>query len=357
MDVRDFDFELPPELIAQEPPVERGTARLLCVDRGTGALAHTTVEHLPRLLRQGDVIVVNNTRVFPARLLGRRVPSGGAVECLLVGRVSDTPPQASAEGGEYWQALMHPGQKLQPGARVQFGQNPVIHGEVIERRFHGRRVIRLWTDDGRSIDDAVDAVGHVPLPPYIKREDRLEDRERYQTLFARERGSVAAPTAGLHFSRDLTASLERQGVEIVEITLHVGYGTFQPVRVSSVEDHRIDPERFQIADAAARSINCARSEGRRVLAVGTTTTRALEAVAAAHGGELVGGEGSTDLFMFPGFRFRVVQGLLTNFHLPQSSLLMLVSAFGGHQHVMAAYAAAIAERYRFYSYGDAMLVV
>src|SRR6266853_2821733 len=265
MDVRDFDFELPPELIAQEPPVERGTARLLCVDRGTGALAHTTVEHLPRLLRQGDVIVVNNTRVFPARLLGRRVPSGGAVECLLVGRASDTPPQASAEGGEYWQALMHPGQKLQPGARVQFGQNPVIHGEVIERRFHGRRVIRLWTDDGRSIDDAVDAVGHVPLPPYIKREDRLEDRERYQTMFARERGAVAAPTAGLHFTPALIDALQARGIRIAPITLHVGPGTFLPVRTERVEDHRMHRERYFVPDETARALD--RAE--RVIAVGT----------------------------------------------------------------------------------------
>jgi S-adenosylmethionine:tRNA ribosyltransferase-isomerase len=329
MDVRDFDFDLPPELIAQEPPAERGTARMLCLDRSTGALTHTTIEHLTRFLRQGDVLVVNNTRVFAARLLGHRVPSGGAVECLLVGRVADDEQTASAGEGEYWHALMHPGQKLRPGARVQFGQAPLIHGEVI---------------------------GHVPLPPYIKRDDRLEDRERYQTLFARRRGSVAAPTAGLHFTRQLTLALEQQGVEIAEITLHVGYGTFQPVRVSKVEDHRIEPERFEISDAAARSISCARREGRRVVAVGTTTTRALEAVAAAHDGELVAGEGSTGLFIFPGFDFRVVRGLLTNFHLPQSSLLMLVSAFGSHRYVMDAYAAAIAERYRFYSYGDAMLI-
>lgn len=356
MDVRDFDFDLPPELIAQEPPAERGTARMLCVDRRTGALTHTTVAHLTRFLRDGDVLVVNNTRVFAARLLGHRVPSGGAVECLLIGRVADDELPASADEGEYWHALMHPGQKLRPGERVQFGQAPLIHGEVIDRRFHGRRVIRLWTSDGTSIDSAVDAIGHVPLPPYIKRDDRLEDRERYQTLFARRRGSVAAPTAGLHFTRQLTLALEQQGVEIAEITLHVGYGTFQPVRVAKVEDHRIEPERFEISDAAARSISCARREGRRVVAVGTTTTRALEAVAAAHDGELVAGEGSTALFISPGFDFRVVRGLLTNFHLPQSSLLMLVSAFGSHRYVMDAYAAAIAERYRFYSYGDAMLI-
>jgi len=356
MDVRDFDFALPPELIAQEAAAERGTARMLYLDRQTGAIAHSTVEHLPDFLRQGDVLVVNNTRVFPARLLGRRVPSGGAVECLLVGRVADAEQPASAGGGEYWHALMHPGQKLRPGAQVQFGEAPVIHGEVIERRFHGRRVIRLWTEGGLSIDAAVDAIGHVPLPPYIKREDRPDDRDRYQTLFARRRGSVAAPTAGLHFTRPLIAALEQRGIEVVEITLHVGYGTFQPVRVAQVEEHRIEPERFEIPEAAARLINGAGLEGRRVLAVGTTTTRALEAVAATHDGRLVAGGGSTNLFIFPGFTFRIVSGLLTNFHLPQSSLLMLVSAFGGYRHVMDAYAAAIEERYRFYSYGDAMLI-
>jgi S-adenosylmethionine:tRNA ribosyltransferase-isomerase len=356
MDVRDFDFALPPELIAQEAAAERGTARMLYLDRQTGAIAHSTVEHLPDFLRQGDVLVVNNTRVFPARLLGRRVPSGGAVECLLVGRVADAERRPSAGNGEYWHALMHPGQKLRPGARVQFGEAPVIHGEVIERRFHGRRIVRLWTEGGLSIDTAVDAIGHVPLPPYIKRDDRPDDRDRYQTLFARRRGSVAAPTAGLHFTPPLIGALEQRGIEVVEITLHVGYGTFQPVRVAQVEEHRIEPERFEIPEAAARSINSAGLDGRRVLAVGTTTTRALEAVAAAHDGRLVAGEGSTDLFIFPGFTFRIVCGLLTNFHLPQSSLLMLVSAFGGYRRVMDAYAAAIEERYRFYSYGDAMLI-
>jgi S-adenosylmethionine:tRNA ribosyltransferase-isomerase len=356
MDVRDFDFDLPSELIAQEPAAIRGTSRMLYVDRRTGALTHTSVERLPRFVRSGDVLVVNNTRVFPARLLGRRVPSGGAVECLLVGRIPDDRQASSSAQGEYWEALMHPGQKLRPGSQVQFGETPVIHGEVIERRFHGRRVIRLWTTDGSSLEGAIDTIGHVPLPPYIKRADRADDRDRYQTMFARQRGSVAAPTAGLHFTAPLTAALEREGVDVVEITLHVGYGTFQPVRVTRVEEHRVEAERFDIPETAAQSINQATREGRRVLAVGTTTTRALEAVAAAHDGQVAAGTGSTDLFIYPGFTFRVVQGLLTNFHLPQSSLLMLVSAFGGYRHIMDAYAAAITEGYRFYSYGDAMLI-
>jgi S-adenosylmethionine:tRNA ribosyltransferase-isomerase len=227
---------------------------------------------------------------------------------------------------------------------------------VIERRFHGRRVIRLWTDDATSVDQAIDAIGHVPLPPYIKRDDQPADRDGYQTVFARDRGSIAAPTAGLHFTTPLLNALAARGVEIAEITLHVGYGTFQPVRVERVEDHRLEPEQYEISDAAASAINRAAADGRRVIAVGTTTTRTLEAVSRANGGRLVAGGGSTDLFIYPGFQFRVVNGLLTNFHLPQSSLLMLVAAFAGRERVLAAYHAAIADGYRFYSYGDAMLV-
>ncbi len=356
MDVRDFDFPLPPELIAQEPPADRASARLLVVDRATAALSHTRIAALPEILRPGDLIVVNNTRVFPARLIGHRIPSGGAVECLLVRRLpSDTP--GASEGDETWEALMHPGQKLHPGARVIFEGRPRISGEVLDRKFFGRRVIRLRTDDGSPLDRAIDAIGHVPLPPYIKREDRTGDRDRYQTVFARERGSVEAPTAGLHFTPDLLAALAARDVETAEITLHVGYGTFQPVRAERVEDHRIEGERYEITAAAAAAINRALDEGRRVIAVGTTTTRTLEAVGHAHGGRAVAGRGTTDLFIYPGFEFRVVGALLTNFHMPKSSLLMLVAAFGGRELVRTAYDAAVAERYRFYSYGDAMLIV
>ena len=352
MDVREFDFDLPPELIAQEPAEQRGAARLLQLDRHTGRIVHGSIRDLPQVLCEGDVLVVNNTRVFPARLLGRRVPSGGAVECLLIGREG----QDGRDGreGQDWQALMHPGQKLHPGARVVFEGDVTLHGEVLEQRFFGRRVIRLSREDGGSIDEAIEAIGHMPLPPYITRRDRPDDRERYQTVFARERGSVAAPTAGLHFTPGLNASLAARGIDIVEITLHVGYGTFQPVRVDRVEDHRIEPEPFTISESAALAINRAKDGGRRIIAVGTTTTRTLEA--AARDGRVAAGTGTTDLFIFPGFSFRLVQGLLTNFHLPRSSLLMLVSAFGGVAPVRAAYAEAIAQGYRFYSYGDAMLV-
>jgi S-adenosylmethionine:tRNA ribosyltransferase-isomerase len=355
MDVRAFDFDLPPELIAQEPASDRGAARLLCLDRETGATSHAAVTSLPERLVPGDLVVVNDTRVFPARLLGRRVPSGGAVECLLVNRLHPT-----GLDDVRWEALMHPGQKLREGAEVIFegsAAQPTVHGEVLERRFHGRRVIRLWTGDGSPVDDAVDAIGHVPLPPYIKRADRPDDRDRYQTVFARARGSVAAPTAGLHFSRALVEALGDRGVEMARITLHVGYGTFQPVRTERVEDHRLEPERYEIGETAAAAINRALDGGRRVIAVGTTTTRTLEAVAGAHGGRIVAGEGATDLFIFPGFEFRVIRGLLTNFHLPRSSLLMLVSAFAGREHVLQAYREAVERGYRFYSYGDAMLVL
>ena len=391
MDVRDFDFELPPELIAQEPSAERGGARLLHLDRRTGVIAHTRVSALPDLLRPGDLVVVNNTRVFPARLLGRRVPSGGAVECLLIqhldsgsdpGQTEVRPrsdptrvfpreistrvrpgsdlgltPGSPGSGTGFWEALVHPGQKLKPGARVVFEGNHTIHGEILERRFFGRRLLRLWTDDGSPLDEAVDAIGHMPLPPYIKRDDRFEDRERYQTVFAQTRGSIAAPTAGLHFTPQLVTALRDRGIDLASITLHVGYGTFQPIRVERVEDHVLDAERYDISADAATAINRARADGQRVIAVGTTTTRTLEAVARANNGTIAAGRGETDLFLYPGAEFLIVRGLLTNFHLPQSSLLMLVSAFAGRDRIRSAYDAAIAERYRFYSYGDAMLIL
>jgi S-adenosylmethionine:tRNA ribosyltransferase-isomerase len=240
---------------------------------------------------------------------------------------------------------------------VVFEGNHTIHGEILERRYFGRRLVRLWTADGSPLDEAVDAIGHMPLPPYIKRDDRAEDRDRYQTVFANSRGSIAAPTAGLHFTPQLLTSLADRGVEIADLTLHVGYGTFQPIRVDRVEDHVLDAERYEISDTTAAAINHARSQGRRVIAVGTTTTRTLEAVARSNNGAIVAGRGETDLFLYPGAEFLVVGGLLTNFHLPQSSLLMLVSAFAGRDRIRTAYDAAIARRYRFYSYGDAMLIL
>ena len=347
MNVSDFDYALPGEFIAQFPLPERDAARLLVLARDTGAITHAAIRELPRFLRAGDLLVLNDTRVFPARLLGRRVPSGGAVECLLLARLDE----------ERWEALVHPGQKLRPGGRVVFERGGrALQGEVLERKFYGRRVIRLRADTGQGIDDAIDAIGHVPLPPYIRRADEASDRERYQTVFAKARGSVAAPTAGLHLTTALLARLAADGLERVEITLHVGYGTFKPVRVERVEDHRVDPERFLIPEDAARAINTASAAGRRVVAVGTTTTRALES-AGREDRRVAPGAGETDLFIRPGFEFRIVNGLLTNFHLPRSSLLMLVCAFAGREKVLAAYREAVERGYRFYSYGDAMLIL
>jgi S-adenosylmethionine:tRNA ribosyltransferase-isomerase len=357
VDVSEFDFDLPSDLIAQEPSADRGGSRLLVVDRSSGALTDARVTDLPRFLRAGDLLVVNNTRVFPARLLGRRAPSGGAVECLLVRPMPRSVPSTGCGAGSTWEALVHPGQKLKPGARVVFEGSHTLHCEILEQRFFGRRLVRLWTEDGASVDAAIDAIGHMPLPPYIKRQDRPDDRDRYQTMFAHDRGSIAAPTAGLHFTPALVAALAARGIDTAQITLHIGYGTFKPVRVDRVEDHRVEAERYEIGEAAAGAIARAMADGRRVVAVGTTTTRTLEGVASTRDGAVVAGAGETDLFIYPGFRFRVVSGLMTNFHLPRSSLLMLVSAFAGRELVRSAYDAAIARRYRFYSYGDSMLVI
>jgi S-adenosylmethionine:tRNA ribosyltransferase-isomerase len=375
--VADFDYELPEDLIAQEP-APRGESRLMVLDRASDAVQHTRIGALPSFLRAGDLLVVNNTRVFAARMLGHRVPSGGAVECLLLRREPGSrgdgglgvagpgssavqlsgPPAPHPPGSQIWSALMHPGQKLKPGAIVRFdGPAGVLVAEVLERHYFGRRTIRLRAESGGDVDVLVDALGHVPLPPYIRRHDTAADRERYQTIFARSRGSVAAPTAGLHFTPGLVSELARRGVEIVEVTLHVGYGTFKPVRAAVVEEHVVDPEEYEIDDTVAAAIQRAAAEGRRIVAVGTTTTRALEDAAVGGGGRVRPGRSMASVFISPGFRFQIVGALLTNFHLPRSSLLMLVAAFAGRERVLAAYGEAVAARYRFYSYGDAMLVV
>ena len=347
MDVRDFDFHLPPDLIAQEPLAERDSARLLRLGRVDGTVAHATIRDLPGFLQPGDLIVINNTRVFPARLLGHRLPSGGAVECLLIAPVSDGT----------WEALVHPGQKLKPGAQFAFDGPGALRGEILERGVYGRRIVRLWSEEGRPIDEVVDAIGHMPLPPYIKRPDRDADRERYQTVFARARGSIAAPTAGLHFTPEILERIGARGIEIAEVTLHVGLGTFQPVRAANVEDHQLHREWYEISAEAARGINAAKQHRRRVIAVGTTTARTLEYAAQQAGGERVEtGTGEADLFIYPGYKFRVVDALLTNFHLPQSTLLMLVCALGAKDFVMSAYRHAVEAGYRFYSYGDCMFV-
>jgi S-adenosylmethionine:tRNA ribosyltransferase-isomerase len=385
MDVSDFDFDLPDQLIAQDPPEQRGDSRLLVMDRASGAIRHATFAALADLLRPGDVLAVNDTRVFPARLLGRRIPSGGAVECLLVRPLttSNSPehPTPDQEGGptpgrasrdvlgvgpakpldagsfQEWEALVHPGQKLKPGAQVLFEGNGVaIQGEILERRFFGRRTVRLRAE-GADLETAIGRIGHIPLPPYIRRGDRPSDHERYQTVYAKERGSIAAPTAGLHFTDTLLDRLSASGIEQVRITLHVGYGTFKPVRSDRVEDHTVDAERFSVTPEAADALTRAHRDGRRIIAVGTTTTRALESLDVTDDGLVLPRSGEATLFIHPGHRFRLVTGLITNFHLPRSSLLMLVAAFGGRDQVMNAYREAVTAGYRFYSYGDAMIVM
>lgn len=347
--VSDFDFELPDDLIAQHPR-GRGESRLLVVDRATGTWQESRVADLPRWLHAGDLLVANDTRVFPARLLGRRQPGGGRAECLLLERI---------ELNSDWWALVNPGPKLHPGARVDFSDPDRAPGitltaDVLEVDATGRRRVRL-SSTGAPVADAIDRLGHIPLPPYIRRLDTDDDRVRYQTMFAKATGSIAAPTAGLHFDQPLMDALAAAGVARTMVTLHVGYGTFKPVKVTEVSEHRVDAERWEVTPESARMIAQTRVRGGRIVAVGTTTTRALESAALATG-QVEAGSGATDLCITPGHRFKAVDALLTNFHLPQSSLLLLVAAFGGRDLVLAAYRDAIARRFAFYSYGDAMLI-
>jgi S-adenosylmethionine:tRNA ribosyltransferase-isomerase len=348
--VSSFDFELPEALIAQEAR-PRGRSRLLVVDRALGTFVEHPIAALPSLLTPGDRLVANDTRVFPARLIGKRLPGGGAGECLLLERA----------GGDQWLALVHPGQRLKTGSQMIF-DDPVrapgvqLRATILDRRFFGRRLVQLAAEGAASVDAAVDRLGHIPLPPYIRRGDRADDRERYQTVYAASRGSIAAPTAGLHFDAAMLDALRRAGIEWTTVTLHVGYGTFKPVRVDDVEDHVVDPERYEIAAGAAAAMNDTRRQGRRIVAVGTTTTRALEG-AATQDGSIQAASGATDLFIRPGHQFKAIDGLLTNFHLPKSSLLMLVAAFAGQDLTLEAYRHAVREGFHFYSYGDAMLVI
>ena len=335
---------LPPERIAQQPLADRAASRLLVLDRDSGALRHHFFDDLPALLRPGDLLVVNRSRVFPARLLGKRPGSGGRVEVLLL--------RALTEGGE-WEALVRPGRRLRAGDAVRVGSDLSV--EVLSSPYgaDARRRVRL--EAAGDLWEAIERRGHTPLPPYVTRPDRQEDRARYQTVYARERGSVAAPTAGLHFTTALLERLAARGVHHAEVVLHVGPGTFRPVKVDDVEDHRVEPEPFVIPDETADRIAATRRRGSRVVCVGTTTVRALETRARADG-RVEAGAGETDCVIVPGFRFKATDALITNFHLPRSSLLLLVAAFAGRERVLAAYAEAIRLGYRFYSYGDAMLI-
>jgi S-adenosylmethionine:tRNA ribosyltransferase-isomerase len=351
--ITDFDFELPPELIAQHPPAERGTSRMLAVDRRSGSLHDTHFSEFPSLLRPGDLLVLNDSRVIPARLYARRTlrrereKPTGRIEVML------TEPAGENE----WRALVRPGRKIAIGEQLVFPApdgSMALEAEVLERGEFGERLLRF-----APVEDffgALERIGHIPLPPYIHRDDQGADRERYQTVFAHERGSVAAPTAGLHFTQATLEAIRARGVAIARITLHVGLGTFAPLRVERVADVRLHSERYWISTATADAVNRAKREGRRVVAVGTTVVRTLEAAARSLEGKLEPHGGQTEIFIQPGFDFRVVNALLTNFHLPQSSLLILVSAFAGRESTRAAYAHAVRDRYRFFSYGDCMFL-
>lgn len=351
----DFHFDLPAELISQEPPAERGASRLLHLDRTTGAVQDHVFADLPQLLRADDMLVINDTRVMPARLHGIK-ESGGRVE-LLVERVLDEHRFIA---------------QCRSSKRPKSGQTLHLEGGVVARVIGQREEFyELEMVTIESVDQVLDRTGHVPLPPYISRPDQPLDRERYQTVYARHPGAVAAPTAGLHFDGRMLESLGALGIEVVPVTLHVGAGTFQPLRVDNVREHRMHQERTDIKADAARRINAAKAAGRRVIAVGTTVVRVLESAARRPGGDAAAGavqglnaaasvapgSGETDIFIYPGYSFRVVDGLITNFHLPESTLLMLVCAFAGTDPVLAAYRHAIERRYRFFSYGDAMLVL
>jgi len=394
--VSDFHYHLPEELIAQEPLADRAASRMLHLDASNGGFEDLRFREFPELLRPSDLVVFNNTRVFPARLYGRR---GGlkaqavsrrnpAAGDFLQGRIEVLlTRQLRAEPNE-WECLVRPGRKIGVGERLFFGEHDELQAEVIGRGEFGERTIRFVAKRPGSLFDSapskiptsraenaremghprfssadmdeffglVEKIGHVPLPPYIGRADSEGDRERYQTVYARERGSVAAPTAGLHFTPEILERMRERGIETAEITLHVGLGTFQPVRVERVEEHQLHSEAYSISADAATNIHLARSQSRRVVAIGTTTVRTLEHAAQQGAGEVRVGAGEANLFIHPGYRFQVVRALLTNFHLPQSTLLMLVCALGGKENVLRAYEHAVSERYRFYSYGDCMLV-
>jgi len=348
----DFDFELPPDLIATRPIEPRDAARLLVVDRATGEIADRVFRDLPDLLEPGDLLVGNDAKVIPARLHGRRADTGGAVEVFLL----------RAEGARRWRALVNPGRRLRPGVRVAFeGGASCVVAEVLET---GERLVDFEGAAGAEIDvlGLAERIGAVPLPPYLRRDADAADRTDYQTVYARVPGAVAAPTAGLHVTPGVLARLATHGVGFASVTLDVGPGTFRPVTVDDLDDHQMDEETFDVPAATAEAIACTHAAGGRVVALGTTVVRTLEAAATGSSGasEDVGrvpaGRGATRLFVKPGYRFRVIDALVTNFHLPKSTLLVLVSAFGGSELVRRAYAHAVANRYRFYSYGDAMLV-
>jgi S-adenosylmethionine:tRNA ribosyltransferase-isomerase len=342
MRIEEFDYHLPLSLIAQYPSSQRGETSLMILHRQTGVFEHQAFQDIAKSLRAGDLLVMNNTRVLPARLIGKK-ETGGRIEMLLI-------PSWNGSGGQ-WKALIKGSRKVKRGSRIQF--EPGLQGEIEEVKAGKARV--SFSYDG-EVAELLRKIGHVPLPPYIKRGDEPLDRERYQTVFAERDGSIAAPTAGLHFTHALLQSLKENGVRTTWITLHIGIGTFTPVKARDIEDHSMEAEWIEISEETAKEIKATKARGGRVISVGTTTTRALESFYDENGG-VRSGKGMTSLFIYPSYRFRVIDGLITNFHLPKSTLIMLVSAFAGKDLLMRAYQEAVDRKYRFYSYGDAMLIL
>ncbi|MCC8090194.1 MAG: tRNA preQ1(34) S-adenosylmethionine ribosyltransferase-isomerase QueA [Oscillospiraceae bacterium] len=337
----DFDFELPKELIAQTPLERRDASRLLVLERDSGAMQHRHFYELPEFLRPGDCLVLNDSRVLPARLIGRREPGGGVCELLLL----------TDRGGDVWECLVRPGKKLRPGARVTFGDG-ALRAKIEAEVAGGNRLVRFFYEG--IFLEVLEQLGEMPLPPYIR--EKLSDRERYQTVYCRDLGSAAAPTAGLHFTQELLGRIQDMGVQLCYVTLHVGLGTFRPVKEDDILDHEMHSEFCIVPEETARCVTETRRAGGRIIAVGTTSCRTLESFA-AEDGTLRPGSGWTNIFIYPGYRFKCIDALITNFHLPESTLIMLVSALAGRENILSAYRTAVAERYRFFSFGDAMMIV
>ena len=342
MKTSDFYFDLPQELIAQDPLEDRSSSRLLVLDKETGEICHRHFYEILDYLSEGDCLVLNNTKVIPARLYGVREGTGAMIEILLLKRRENN----------VWETLVKPGKKAKPGTKLIFGDG-LLTGEVLEIVEEGNRLIQ-FTYEG-VFEEILDRLGQMPLPPYITHE--LKDKNRYQTVYAKYEGSAAAPTAGLHFTPELLAKVREKGIRIAEVTLHVGLGTFRPVKVEDVTQHHMHSEFYEVTEEAAETIRSTKASGGRVICVGTTSCRTIESAAARFDGDIRACSGWTEIFIYPGYQFRLLDGLITNFHLPESTLLMLVSALAGREHIMAAYEAAVRERYRFFSFGDAMLIL
>lgn len=336
-----YYYDLPEELIAQDPLEKRDESRLLVLDKNTGEIEHKVFKNILDYLRPNDCLVINNTRVIPARLIGKKIGTGGKIEIFLLKDL----------GGDSWEALTKPGKKALPGTRFSFGENDELIAEILEVKEDGNRVVHFEYEG--IFNEVLDRVGIVPLPPYIH--NKLEDAERYQTVYSKFKGSAAAPTAGLHFTQELLEEIKQKGVDIAEVTLHVGLGTFRPVKEDNILNHKMHSEHYKIDEVACEKINNAKKKGGRIIAVGTTSCRVLESVS-VKGEELRPCEGNTEIFIYPGYEFKILDGLITNFHLPESTLIMLVSALAGYDNIMNAYKIAVEERYRFFSFGDAMLI-